>query len=108
MSGQTQLGFGFDDSATVATWTRPPSRGKCDARWHHSSGWTVAHCGHPTALWPYHLLDPARSGALIVSDNGHGFTHLAAAKAAVEGLINGSRTTERGGRHLDRDCVVPS
>ncbi len=25
----------------------------------HRAGWRIEHCGHPTALWPYLLLDPA-------------------------------------------------
>ncbi len=25
----------------------------------HAAGWRIEHCGHPTALWPYLLLDPA-------------------------------------------------
>lgn len=24
----------------------------------HRAGWRIEHCGHPTALWPYLLLDP--------------------------------------------------
>lgn len=104
MSGQTQLGFGFDD-AQNGGWTRSGA-GKCDAQWrHNASGWFVEHCGHPTALYPLSLTDPARPGALIVSQNGRGFAHLAKAKAAVEGLIAGRLKTERfSGRH----CVVAS
>lgn len=24
----------------------------------HRAGWRIEHCGHPTALWPYLLIDP--------------------------------------------------
>jgi hypothetical protein len=24
----------------------------------HKDGWKIQHCGHPTALWPYLLIDP--------------------------------------------------
>jgi hypothetical protein len=105
MSGHTQLGFGFDDTAAAPAWTRNGARSKCSARWRHASGWTVAHCGHPTALHPYHLIDPARPGALIVSHNGGAFTHLADAKRAVEGLISGELATEA---YRGRHCVVAS
>lgn len=30
-------------------------------------GWVVAHCGHPTALWPWAVYDPA--GRLHLSGN---------------------------------------
>ncbi len=42
-----------------AGWTRlSPPGDKCTARWRHVSGWTVVHCGHPTALWPYLAISP--------------------------------------------------
>lgn len=41
-------------------WERmtPASWGKCAQRWEHTSGWTLEHCGHPTAHWPWLLYDP--------------------------------------------------
>lgn len=41
-------------------WTRTDPRpwSKLNARWRHASGWTLEHCGHPTALWPWLLRDP--------------------------------------------------
>ena len=30
---------------------------KLSARWQGPDGWTLAHCGHPTALWPWALVD---------------------------------------------------
>lgn len=33
-------------------------RSKLTARYQHSAGWTLEHCGHPTALHPYLLRDP--------------------------------------------------
>lgn len=42
-------------------WTRVDPRpwSKLRARWEHTSGWRLDHCGHPTALWPWALFDPA-------------------------------------------------
>lgn len=41
-------------------WQRidPRPWSKCNATWRHSSGWTLQHCGHPTANWPWQLLPP--------------------------------------------------
>ena len=40
-------------------WTRTPPKGdKVGAQWEHPSGWIVAHCGHPTAHFPYYLIHP--------------------------------------------------
>lgn len=43
-----------------AGWQRVDPRPwrKTTARWHHASGWRLAHCGHPTALWPWALFAP--------------------------------------------------
>ena len=41
---------------------------------HHSSGWIVRHCGHPTALWPYYCVSP--TGLQLLAENGHGFRTL--------------------------------
>lgn len=30
---------------------------KLTGRWVHVDGWTIVHCGHPTANWPYALYD---------------------------------------------------
>ncbi len=32
-------------------------RGKLSARWEHTRGWLLEHCGHATALWPWALYD---------------------------------------------------
>jgi hypothetical protein len=55
-------------------WTR--IAGGCGGRWRHdASGWIVAHCGHPTALWPYTARDPEDTGILIPSGwYAHGVT----------------------------------
>jgi len=48
--------------AAAAGWSRDPQpayRPSKFATWRHgSNGWTVRHCGHPTALRPWALLDP--------------------------------------------------
>ena len=45
------------------------------------------HCGHPTALWPWYLLDG--DGRMILSPNGLGFQTKAMALAAAELLDEG-------------------
>lgn len=46
-------------------WMRvdPKPRSKGSAIWLHVTGWALYHCGHPTALHPWALLDP--SGAMV-------------------------------------------
>jgi hypothetical protein len=40
-------------------WTRVDGgKGKVNARWLHTTGWVLAHCGHPTALHPWMLVRP--------------------------------------------------
>lgn len=34
------------------------TRSKCNARWRHRTGWTLEHCGHPTANTPWVLKTP--------------------------------------------------
>jgi hypothetical protein len=51
-------------------------------RWEYRPGYAVCHCGHPTALWPYHGVTPRTS--LLLAPNGQGFAHLNAAQLAVE------------------------
>ena len=62
----------------------------------HASGWTVRHCGHPTANWPYYLTSPEGLSP-VMSWNGLGFRTLEGACLAVEFLalgqaqLNGNR-----------------
>jgi hypothetical protein len=59
-------------------WTKVQS-----TRWEfRAAGYAVQHCGHPTALWPYHGITP-RTG-LLLAPNGHGFATLNSAQLAVE------------------------
>lgn len=58
------------------------AHGKTGAWYDTTTGWRVSHCGHPTALWPYTLHDPA--GRCIVAHSGRGFTHKYAAMMAVK------------------------
>lgn len=30
----------------------------CGRGYVHTAGWSIQHCGHPTANWPYLLVDP--------------------------------------------------
>jgi hypothetical protein len=58
-------------------------RGKIWAYYtHRPSGWTIHHCGHPTANFPYYILTPA--GDRILAPNGRGFQRLDIAKFFVE------------------------
>ena len=45
-------------------------------------GYAVQHCGHPTALWPYHGVAPRTD--LLLAPNGRGFPTLNDAQLAVE------------------------
>jgi hypothetical protein len=51
-------------------------------RWEYRPGYAVQHCGHPTALWPYHGITPRTD--LLLAPNGRGFRTLNAAQQAVE------------------------
>lgn len=58
-----------------------------NAAWAHVSGLTsVAHCGHPTALFPYLVRD--RDHEAVVDSNGRGFQRLEDAMDAAEGLLD--------------------
>ncbi len=71
-------------------WTR--IRGGTGGEWQHASGWTVHHCGHPTANWPYFAAPPGVGSAcpqhmmLLTGGVGLGlaFQLLAKAQEAVE------------------------
>lgn len=43
----------------------------------HASGWTIQHCGHPTALWPYALYRP--DGRMILAPSGRAWPTVASA-----------------------------
>jgi hypothetical protein len=71
-----------------AGWTRLSPRGAltCLGEFRHdATGTRVAHCGHPTALWPY--LVTTADGRSYVAPNSRGFVHLATAMQAVEAGI---------------------
>ena len=49
----------------LAGWRAAPRvAGQYGRNYVHSSGWRIEHCGHPTALWPYLLIDP--EGELVL------------------------------------------
>lgn len=62
---------------------------KIGARYAHDSGYTVAHCGHPTALWPYQLWAP--DGAHILAPNGRAWRTLADISAYVDVKLWGGK-----------------
>lgn len=74
-------------------WTRLSQPGnKCRTHWvHDASNWQLRHCGHPTANWPYYLINPT-SLCTVVSFNGLGFKTLAVSMDAVEGVLSGAFT----------------
>ena len=80
--------------------------------WQHTSGWTVHHCGHPTALWPYYVAHEAKGFATVVSGTNRGFRSIVAARRAVEALVAGvaGPVRELGNHHviagLDADGVL--
>lgn len=48
----------------------------------------MAHCGHPTANWPYFLEHPDRP-EIIVAYSGHGFKTSTIARIVVERILAG-------------------
>jgi hypothetical protein len=66
--------------------------GKCVGEWVHTrSGWRVKHCGHPTAIWPYHLIDPARPQYIVMTHNGLGWRRKEDACADILRIYAGLR-----------------
>lgn len=84
-------------AAAARGWRRVDSRahGKLGALWLHVAGWALAHCGHPTALYPWALVAPDGSvhctGAARGGDpqNGLAWTGLEPAMAYVERVERG-------------------
>lgn len=71
-------------------WIREGTKSKLGAIYRHEiSSWRILHCGHPTANWPYHLVDPARPICSVMTHNGLGFRTVKDAKAAVEEIYRG-------------------
>lgn len=75
-----------------AGWTRTDPRpwGKLGARWEHVAGWTLEHCGHPTAHYPWLLVAPdgriVRTGVMVEGhryQRGTAWPHLASAVCAA-------------------------
>ena len=47
---------------------------KLFARYQHPAGYVIAHCGHPTANYPYALYGP--DGDMILAPNGRAWPNL--------------------------------
>jgi hypothetical protein len=62
-------------------------RGKLGARYVGPAGYVIENCGHPTALWPYALIEPG--GRLLVAANGYAFRNLELAAAEVARIQRG-------------------
>lgn len=69
-------------------WTRIGKNACNKPSWQHSSGWTVHHCGHQTAIWPYFLLPP-NGWRTVLSFNGMGFKSAEIGKRIVEMILAG-------------------
>jgi hypothetical protein len=69
------------DIAPVAQWVKVHTNA-CGKGTYEYAGWTVEHCGHPTANFPYMVYTP--KGKPVLAPNGRAFQTLAAAKAEVE------------------------
>lgn len=52
----------------------------------HYPGWTVRHCGHPTANFPWYGVRP--DGSIVKHKNGRAFQFLRDALEAVRDEIN--------------------
>lgn len=70
------------DMAPLVTWERDRIDAWGSAHIHRYGDWTVEHCGHPTANFPWTIIDP--EGRVILAPNGRGWQNLKAAKAEVE------------------------
>jgi len=94
-------------------WTRvdPKPWTKLRARWVHPSGWRLIHCGHPTALHPWALYNPAgrmiRAGAAGPARNpdfGAAWDSLELASAYVA-TVTPASIPVRAGRCRVCGCV---
>jgi len=83
----------------VNGWEKFGSRfepGNFGRKYVHRNGWTISHCGHPTALWPYVLEDP--DGRMILTgaavsgraDYGVAWPTVASAVDYVRGRLDGT------------------
>jgi len=81
----------FDDDRGAPKWERGQIDSWGKAHTHTLGGWTIEHCGHPTANFPYSIITP--EGGMILAPNKRGFTSVKEAKRKVEAMIK-----ERGGQ----------
>ena len=69
-----------------APWRRTDGgSGKLFARYVHPSGYTIQHCGHPTANYPYALYGP--DGRMILAPNGRAWAKLSFAALEVDAQL---------------------
>ena len=91
-------------------WTPLHQRGASKTRVsyrHDASGWTVSHCGHMTANWPYFATRPGEEpgrGLCVVTHNGLGWRRLEDAMQAIERVLIGESalTTDRCAKGVGR------
>lgn len=88
----------FDDSHRPSPqWQCVESCGKVKTFELGGTGFTVQHCGHPTALWPWYGTDP--EGLMILAPNGRGFQYL------KDALLSTERKLCSYGVNRDRDSA---
>lgn len=89
-------------------WVREsPAQGTVWTRWRDKlSGWKLQHCGHPTANWPYYLIDPDHPDKTTVSFNGFGFKTVAVCKEVIERLSAGELRTSDENCGATTRCVL--
>lgn len=81
-------------------WTPAIIDGKSRRCYAHRDGWALAHCGHPTALWPYELWDPKGrrilTGAAVSgrTDWGTAWPTVASAVDYVAKMSGGARSVD--------------
>lgn len=84
-------------SRYAAGWTRltDPKRGTvAQAHIHEATGWKLVHCGHPTALYPWYLVDPEHPTVPTVSETGRAFRTMVAAFRAHHLAVHAGATVE--------------
>jgi hypothetical protein len=97
MSELTLFDIGPAEGKAGLRWERVTNGtlGKLGARWfllddNRDTGYSIQHCGHPTANYPYTGTGP--DGQMIVAQNGRGFMRLDLAQADLVTLyVKGRR-----------------
>jgi len=104
-------------SAPVSGWARVDPRPwtKTAAVWRHVSGWTLHHCGHPTAIYQWDLRAPngrrVSRGWLFSPPDEHdprAWRTLAEAQAFVDDVLAGRRPVPAPAMPLEGRAPCPT